>query len=406
MSALVAVYFTVAGGCAVVIFLGPNSDGPLGRAHRGLCGCLVGTRRLCTRLVGAACCKRIERVEEYVCWQPNPLLAGLYVSIMAAFAFAIWQYLFPLVPNERVGWWHRPLSLCIVGGGLLLHQLCCFSDPGVITRENLADFADGHPYDGVMYVPKFCETCKILRPARSKHCSICDRCVAKFDHHCPWLNSCAGERNYRFFLAFLAYHAFVCAYGSLTLLTIGRWLAFDVHKLHDAYYVDATGAHVAVGITVGARYMMSQHPAVFSMLFFASIMGGVLVAFFCYHVYLVCSGTTTNETFKWGDLRAEQSHQRRKRLAERKRTAGPDGEPGPQADGALPHSRGTYPLADAVIQNPYGRSFAQNWGEVLFPPSLRAARARAKSVKSQPPASGASARPTSNGGGDAKPKRL
>ncbi|KAJ1626038.1 hypothetical protein T492DRAFT_1035615 [Pavlovales sp. CCMP2436] len=268
MSALVAVYFTVAGGCAVVIFLGPNSDGPLGRAHRGLCGCLVGTRRLCTRLVGAACCKRIERVEEYVCWQPNPLLAGLYVSIMAAFAFAIWQYLFPLVPNERVGWWHRPLSLCIVGGGLLLHQLCCFSDPGVITRENLADFADG------------------------------------------------------------------------------------------------------------------------------------------YHVYLVCSGTTTNETFKWGDLRAEQSHQRRKRLAERKRTAGPDGEPGPQADGALPHSRGTYPLADAVIQNPYGRSFAQNWGEVLFPPSLRAARARAKSVKSQPPASGASARPTSNGGGDAKPKRL
>ncbi|XP_067377068.1 palmitoyltransferase ZDHHC16A isoform X4 [Channa argus] len=35
-----------------------------------------------------------------------------------------------------------------------------------------------------------CKKCIIAKPARAHHCGICNRCILKMDHHCPWLNNC------------------------------------------------------------------------------------------------------------------------------------------------------------------------------------------------------------------------
>ena len=40
------------------------------------------------------------------------------------------------------------------------------------------------------------------QPLRSKHCSSCDICVDRMDHHCVWINNCVGSGNQRMFNIF------------------------------------------------------------------------------------------------------------------------------------------------------------------------------------------------------------
>jgi len=78
-------------------------------------------------------------------------------------------------------------------------------DPGYLgndydaKRKDIIRLAESGKFD----MSRFCTTCVVRRPVRSKHCSVCNKCVAKFDHHCPFVGNCIGATNHKWFILYL-----------------------------------------------------------------------------------------------------------------------------------------------------------------------------------------------------------
>jgi len=116
----------------------------------------------------------------------------------------------------------------VFGIGAIFSCLAChFVDPGTPSPdpEDLGpdDEADDsqrireqYLSDGRMWKQKWCRECRLWRPHRCGHCSMCERCVLRLDHHCGFMGACVGERNMRFFAAFL----FCAGMGMACLLVL------------------------------------------------------------------------------------------------------------------------------------------------------------------------------------------
>lgn len=102
-----------------------------------------------------------------------------------------------------------------------------------------------------------CKKCLTPKPTRTHHCSICNKCILKMDHHCPWyviclvwmnvdskqsiskiiftiflairLNNCVGYANHRYFFMYMMY----TVVGSLFLICFGVEIAYNVIWLSD-----------------------------------------------------------------------------------------------------------------------------------------------------------------------------
>lgn len=63
---------------------------------------------------------------------------------------------------------------------------------------------------------RWCRKCVKVKPDRCHHCRVCQRCVLKMDHHCPWINNCVGYYNYKYFYLFITYALIILFWVSAT----------------------------------------------------------------------------------------------------------------------------------------------------------------------------------------------
>jgi len=120
---------------------------------------------------------------------------------------------------------------------------------------------------------RLCATCQVWKPNRAKHDQQSNRCIAKFDHFCPWVNAPIGLENYRLFLSFTM----------TEMLTMGIFFPFACVYLH---------RNLFSGPTFGALLLL-PYTTLCAMLLVYSI------GFNINHSKFVCFNFTTNEHINW-----------------------------------------------------------------------------------------------------------
>eukprot|EP01016_Furgasonia_blochmanni_P038035 TRINITY_DN4552_c0_g1_i1.p1 TRINITY_DN4552_c0_g1~~TRINITY_DN4552_c0_g1_i1.p1 ORF type:complete len:471 (+),score=97.19 TRINITY_DN4552_c0_g1_i1:171-1583(+) len=116
---------------------------------------------------------------------------------------------------------------------------------------------------------RYCSKCLMIKPSRCHHCRLCNQCVLKMDHHCPWIANCVGFNNHKYFMNMLFYSAVTLLFVSITYTECVADTLFDIE----------------------------QDPLISYMVLFtfclSFTLGTIVTMFFLFHLWLVMNGKTT-----------------------------------------------------------------------------------------------------------------
>jgi len=366
------------------------NKGPFGKIHRFISGGFLShLKNVLSKICGKRITSRATSVVDYCCYKQNPILQVVYVLLILGGYFFFLKDAQPHIPGPHISAAHQYSVHIMIGLTMVTFVMACRTDPGKINKQNLHKFAKTFPYDDMLYSTKTCTTCLIDRPPRSKHCSLCNACVSRFDHHCPWINNCVGENNLRWFLAMLFMTAATCAYclwGNTMIL----WGMLEEKGLFKMLVRDPnTGQVGPVPWQYLLQYSIVQGGTVFPLGMFCGILSLVLFAFWAYHCWLIFLNTTTNEGFKWSDyeryvkyyIRKKNDHEESKKQGQGAEQKDKKKQQKGTGDTSTKQPRKFEELEEPLfrldakgklkLDNIYNQGLFANFGEVLFPKSYR-----------------------------------
>jgi len=253
-------------------------------------------RRPCMYLTRFVKCVPVIFICCVVCWSYYAYVVALVLNVMtntteqtvclvifhAAALFFLWSYYMCVVthPGKVPPAWHLAMEDVERLGAArseeewksILASLA--SQLGCQVRQR-----------SVQNAVRYCEKCLAIKPDRSHHCSVCEECTLKMDHHCPWVNNCVGFLNYKFFILFLLYALCYCVTIASTTARhfFNLWLTGGGSEESGAEDQEEVGS---------AKYHIL-------LVFFVSIMFSLSISsLFSYHIWLLFHNRSTLEQFR------------------------------------------------------------------------------------------------------------
>lgn len=159
----------------------------------------------------------------------------------------------------------------------------------------------GYPPQAKTEIPSvsICRKCISPKPARTHHCSICNRCILKMDHHCPWLNNCVGHFNHRYFLSFCVFMTMGCVYCSISSREMFReaYAAIEKMKMLDKERLQfaANQTYYQTSPPVYSFREKMFHKCIVYLWVLCSSVAFALGALTLWHVILISRGETSIE---------------------------------------------------------------------------------------------------------------
>jgi palmitoyltransferase ZDHHC4 len=236
------------------------------------------------------------------------VLLILYLVIVLGCWSIIFTYVYPWIDRQHPD----ATASCAVSTrhksmGFLVFFLCMTSwtmtrraSPGIITPTTLSLYQH-YPFDDWMYTHSNKYPLKLARSKfdRMKY----QHFVPRYDHFCGWVDNTIGEENYRHFLLFLLVHTGMCFYGSYVL---GRLFYNEIrirNLLQVTFFDRASGREVPSSLSVALQYLFYKYLNESIVLVVLVVMSITLTLFLGYHIYITSYGLTSNETYKWSQIR-------------------------------------------------------------------------------------------------------